>query len=113
MGLLGSSARAASLACLALALIVPAGAQASPPHEPFPPEVGAAVDLLPRPCALEGNDPYEARTYRMAGWEGPDYVRYPGDCQRLRFSFGPITVKPGQNDVLVAAVKVENPMRDG
>ena len=56
---------------------------------------------------------YEARTYRMAGWEGPDYERYPGACQRLRFSFGPIAVKPGQNDVLVEPVKIEKPMRDG
>ncbi len=96
-----------------VAVLVPASASASPPHEPFPPEVGAAVDVLPRPCALEGNDKYEARTYRMAGWEGPDYERYPGACQRLRFSFGPIAVKPGQNDVLVEPVKIEKPMRDG
>ena len=113
MGLLASRARVVTLGCLTFALIVPASASASPPHEPFPPEVGAAVDLLPRPCALEGNDPYEARTYKMAGWEAPDYVRYPGACQRLRFSFGPINVKPGQNDVLVEPVKIEKPMRDG
>jgi plastocyanin len=96
-----------------LALAGPGSAQASPPHSPFPPEVGAAVDLLPRPCALEGNDPYERRTYRLAGWEGPDYERYPGSCQRLRFSYGPIVVKPGQNDVLVEPVKIEKPLRDG
>ncbi len=113
MGVSGSRSRVAALLWLALLLVVPASASASPPHEPFPPEVGAAVDLLPRPCALEGNDRYEARTYRMAGWEGPDYERYPGACERLRFSFGPIAVKPGQNDVLVEPVKIEKPMRDG
>ena len=113
MGSLGSRARVASLAWLAFAVIVPASASASPPHEPFPPEVGGAVDLLPRPCALEGNDPFEARTYRMAGWKAPDYERYPGACERQRYSVGPIPVKPGQNDVTVEPVTIEKPNRDG
>ncbi len=107
--------RVAALLSLAI-LVVLLGAvraTASPPHEPFPPEFGAAVDLLPRPCALEGNDPYEKRFYRAEGWGGPDYERYPGHCRRLRFSFGPIHVKPGQNDVLVEPVRIEKPMRDG
>jgi hypothetical protein len=88
-------------------------AYAAPPHQPFPPEVNGAVDLLPRPCALEGNDAYERDFYRREGWRGPDYERYPGDCRRLRFSYGPIAVKPGQNDVLVEPVKIEKPLRDG
>jgi plastocyanin len=103
----------ALLLVLALALSAAAQAAASPPHEPLPPEAGAAVDVLPRPCALEGNDRYERRFYREEGWGGPDYERYPGHCQRLRFSFGPIFVKPGQNDVLVEPVRIEKPMRDG
>jgi hypothetical protein len=99
-----------------LALLVPATAitaQASPPHSPLPPEVNGAIDLAPRPCALEGNDRYERQFYRTEGWKGPDFERYPGACQRLRFSFGPIHVKPGQNDVLVEPVKIEKPMREG
>jgi hypothetical protein len=87
------------------------GAQADQP--PPRPEPGAAVDLLPRPCALEGNDRYERQFYKAEGWKGPDYERYPGDCTRLRFSYGPIHVKPGQNDVLVEPVKIEKPLRDG
>jgi hypothetical protein len=115
---LGFSVRRDRVAAL-LSLTVLAGlfgavrATASPPHDPFPPETGAAVDLLPRPCALEGNDRYERRFYRAEGWGGPDYERYPGHCRRLRFSFGPIHVKPGQNDVLVEPVKIEKPLRDG
>jgi hypothetical protein len=112
MGVSGRRLRAASSCCLLMAVVVPASASASPPHPPTP-EPNAAVDLLPRPCALEGNDPYEKRTYKLAGWEGPDYVRYPGACQRLRFSYGPIVVKPGQNDVLVDPIKIEKPLRDG
>ena len=47
-----------------------------------------------------------ARTYRMRGLGArPTTTRYPGACQRLRFSFGPIVVKPGQNDVLVEPVR--------
>jgi plastocyanin len=89
-----------------------ATAQAAPPHQPTP-ETGGAVDLLPRPCAFEGNDRYERRFYKIEGWKGPNYERYPGDCRRLRFSHGPIAVKPGQNDVLVEPVKIDKPMRDG
>jgi len=66
-----------------------------------------------RPCAYEGNDPYEKRIYRWEGWKGPDYVRYPGACERLHFAYGPIVVKPGQNDVLVGAVAIEKPTEDG
>jgi plastocyanin len=34
-------------------------------------------------------------------------------CKRIRFSFGPITVKPGQNDVLLGPVTIEKPAYDG
>jgi plastocyanin len=94
-----------------LAMVPPAAAQttARPPMA----EPNAAVDLSPRPCALEGRDRYEREFYEREGWGGPDYERYPGACQRLRFSYGPITVKPGQNDVLIEPVKIEKPLRDG
>ena len=100
-------------ALLALALVLlatpAAGAQTRPPT----PEPNFAVDVAPRPCALDTRDAFEARFYEIEGWPGPDHERYPGACQRLRFSYGPIAVKPGQNDVLVGPVTIEKPMRDG
>jgi hypothetical protein len=87
-------------------------ATASPQRSPTP-DPNFAITLLPRPCAYEGGDPYEARFYKLEGWQGPDYERYPGACQRLRFAYGPIAVKPGQNDVLVSPITVEKPDQDG
>jgi hypothetical protein len=94
---------------LALGIWAAAPAQAQP--RPPTPEPNFAVDVLPQPCTYEGDDPYEQRFYEREGW--PDHERYPGDCTRLRFSYGPILVKPGQNDVLVEPVKIEKPIRDG
>jgi plastocyanin len=96
----------AGLASVTLA----ASATANPVPIPDPNIVG---DVLPRPCAYEGKDPYEKRFYRYEGWKGPNYERYPGACRRLRFAYGPITVKPGQNDVLVSPLTIEKPSRDG
>jgi hypothetical protein len=78
----------------------------------YEPNFAAGV-TSPRPCALDTRDPYERETYKAEGWKGPDYVRYPGDCERLRFAYGPIAVKPGQNDVLVGPVTIEKPNRAG
>src|SRR5438132_9423250 len=78
------------------------------------PEPNFATDVVsPRPCAYDSHDPYEKRFYQAEGWRGPNYVRYPGACQRLRFAYGPILVKPGQNDVLVTPVTIDKPDRDG
>jgi hypothetical protein len=93
-------------------MVVPAAAGAQAPA-PLPEPNFAAPILPPRPCAYEGRDPYEKRLYRLEGWKGPDYERYPGACERLRFAYGPILVKPGQNDVVVAPVVIEKPMRNG
>jgi hypothetical protein len=82
-------------------------------RSPIPPETGFAVNAAPRPCSLDTRDPYEKRFYEGEGWSGPDYTRYPGACERLRFSYGPLAVKPGQNDVLVGPVTIEKPDRDG
>lgn len=38
---------------------------------------------------------------------------YGNDCRRLRIVFGPIAVKPGQNDVLIQPVTIEKPQYDG
>jgi hypothetical protein len=87
------------------------GARAA--HRPIPPELNFATTVVPRPCALDVADSYEAKAYELEGWAAPEYERYPGDCQRLRFSFGPILVKPGQNDVLVQPITIEKPLYDG
>jgi len=110
----GGALRAAFLtllAVLAVAAAIPAAAAADP-HEPTP-EPNFAVNALPRPCAYEGDDPWEKRLYQTEGWKGPDYDRYPGACQRMRFAYGPIHVKPGQNDVLIEPVTIEKPSQDG
>jgi plastocyanin len=88
------------------------GTAAAQRPEPTP-EPNFAVTLLPRPCAYEGGDEYERKMYELEGWQAPSYERYPGACQRLRFAYGPIHVKPGQNDVLVEPVTIEKPMQDG
>ena len=98
-------------AALAIALgSASAGAQSRGPG----PEPNTAADLTaPRPCALDSRDPYEKRFYEAEGWKAPSYERYPGACERLRFAYGPILVKPGQNDVLVTPVTIDKPNRDG
>jgi plastocyanin len=99
-----------------LLLAIALGGSVAPTAAPQPdptPDPNFAITLLPRPCAFEGNDPYERRFYKIEGWKGPDYERYPGACQRLRFAYGPIAVKPGQNDVLIGPVTTEKPNQDG
>jgi hypothetical protein len=107
----GRLVRALAVAAMVVAVLAPAEAGAQRPAPT--PEPNFAVDVLPRPCAMEGTDPYERRLYEVEGWEAPDYERYPGRCRRMRFAYGPIHVKPGQNDVLIEPVKIEKPMRDG
>ena len=77
------------------------------------PEPNFLTTVLPRPCAWDGEDPYEREFYELEGWSAPAYERYPGACQRLRFSYGPIVVKPGQNDQMISPVTIEKPMQDG
>src|SRR5437016_10182025 len=94
----------------ATAVLLLAAAAPAPAQRPAPtPEPNFAVNVLPRPCALEGNDPYQKRNYQIEGWKPPSYERYPGACQRMRFAYGPIHVKPGQNDVPVTPVTIEKP----
>src|SRR5204862_5111114 len=62
------------------------------------PEPNFAGDVTtPRPCALDTRDPYERKFYASEGWRGPNYERYPGACERLKFAYGPLVIKPGQN----------------
>ena len=103
-------------ACVLAAALATVCATAVPAHAQRPeptPEPNFAVNVLPRPCAYEGHDKFERRLYESEGWKAPDYERYPGACQRMRFAYGPIHVKPGQNDVLIEPVTIEKPMQDG
>jgi hypothetical protein len=103
--------RAAALS-FTLVMLVPAAAFAQDPRPPRP-ETSFAVNTGPRPCTLETDDPYERAVYEQEGWAGPSYERYPGACERLRFSYGPIAIKPGQNDVSITPLTIEKPSRDG
>jgi hypothetical protein len=96
---------------LAVVLDGPAGAQAPRPPTPEPNFAGDVVS--PRPCAYDTSDKLERRFYEVEGWSAPEYERYPGACRRMRFSYGPIAVKPGQNDVLIGPVTIEKPNVDG
>jgi plastocyanin len=93
-----------------LAALPLTNANAGPPL----PEPNTIVTILPEPCAPDAGNQYEAELARREGWDPETgYVRYPGACQRLRFAFGPIAVKPGQNDVLIEPVLIDKPMQDG
>ena len=99
------------VAAFALALVPTLEASG---QQPPTPETDFAAPLTPEPCTPEEGNPYEAQAAADEGWSEADgYTRYPGACQRLRFTFGPILVKPGQNDVLVQPVTIEKPAQDG
>src|SRR3954462_3933363 len=108
------AAAAASLLALIAALIVAVSGATTAGAEPPQPELNFAGQIsAPRPCALDTKDKDEARFYQLEGWDAPNYERYPGACERLRFAYGPIVVKPGQNDVLVEPVTIDKPNQDG
>src|SRR3954451_23491455 len=96
-----------------LAAVPLVAARAAGPTLPPTPDPNFAFDLAPRNCLPEQNNPYEAAQYDREGWRGPEYERYPGHCRRLKFAFGPLTIKPGQNDVLLQRLTVEKPSQDG
>jgi len=98
---------------LALAAVLGSGGSAGAQERSPLPDPNFAADLAPRPCALDTDDPYQAKFYEVEGWDPPTYERYPGACTRMKFSYGPIAVKPGQNDVLIGPVTIEKPARDG
>ena len=105
------------VAILIAVVAVPSAALAQderPPNPPALPDPNFAATVVPKPCAFDSKDPVERKAYEGEGWDpAQDYARYPGSCQRMRFSYGPIAVKPGQNDVLVGPVTIEKPLQDG
>jgi hypothetical protein len=88
----------------------PGGAGA---RQPGPEPNFAGSITPPQPCALDTKDSHEALLYKLEGWGPPDYVAYPGACERLHFAYGPLFIKPGQNDVLVTPVTIDKPDQDG
>lgn len=76
------------------------------PELPVPHPDPAFIEQVPGDeCTYDEGNPYEA-----AAWtEG----RYDGACKRIEFKFGPITVKPGQNDAILEPVDIEKPAYDG
>jgi hypothetical protein len=74
---------------------------------PVPDPSSIHKDVPGAPCTVE--TPYEAEYY---GLEVGD-VRYEGLCKRIRVAFGPILVKPGENDALLEPLTIEKPLYDG
>jgi hypothetical protein len=85
---------------LAVALLAGAAvsAKADDPQKPIP-EAGFVEPVPAAPCKPESK------------FDVPEY--YPGKCKRLRFVFGPIVVKPGQNDLMIQPTTIEKPAYDG
>jgi hypothetical protein len=59
------------------------------------------------PCTVENE--YEAALYDR---EIGDLI-YDEGCKRIRFAFGPILVKPGENDALIEPLTIEKPAYAG
>ena len=92
-----------------------------PPATPDPNFAGTfngsqfdGVPQLKKKCVYDAGDAYEKKSYEVEGW-GPEtgYERYPGSCVRMRFTYGPLIVKPGQMDVLIGPITIEKPVQDG
>jgi plastocyanin len=101
--------RSAALFVLAIlaAATLPALAQAPPgPPNPPPPDPAFLEHAPGAKCEPESS-------YERAGWKKSASFQAGDACKRIRFSFGPITVKPGQNDVLLGPVTIEKPAYDG
>lgn len=104
-----SFARAAAIA-IAGCVLLPATTLAVPPT----PDPNFATSVTDSPCKLDTTDPIVKSGYEQEGFGAEtNYTRYPGNCRRIHFAYGPIAVKPGQNDVLVGPITIEKPAEDG
>ncbi|MGH2734216.1 MAG: hypothetical protein ACRDKZ_01440, partial [Actinomycetota bacterium] len=75
-----------------------------------------AVGQVPDPGFLgpiPGDRCTPGNPYEKAGWHLGASAQAGKKCKRIKFSYGPITVKPGQNDVLLGPVTIEKPWYDG
>lgn len=78
------------------------------------PDPNFAGEATPSPCKYDSQDAIEKEGYEQEGFgAATDYTRYPGNCRRIHFAYGPILVKPGQNDVLIGPITIEKPAEDG
>jgi hypothetical protein len=111
-----------AISIAALALPAGAGAQREqPPATPDPNFAGTfngsefdGQPMLKKKCVDDSGDAVESKAYQVEGWDpATQYERYPGSCVRMRFAYGPLVVKPGQNDVLIGPVTIEKPLQDG
>ena len=67
----------------------------------------AFIEQVPgAPCKPES-------AFEKKGWKLSASHQAGDKCKRIQFAFGPITVKPGQNDVLIGPVTIEKPAYDG
>jgi plastocyanin len=75
-----------------------------------------ATAQVPDPAFLEpvpGSKCVPETAYEKAGWKKSASKQAGNKCKRIHFAYGPITVKPGQNDVLLGPVTIEKPAYDG
>jgi plastocyanin len=79
------------------------GIYAAPDKLPPHPDPAFLQQVPGGKCSAE--NPYEGR-YISAN-------RYGTDCKRIDFAFGPIDVRPGQNDALIRPTVIEQPRYDG
>ena len=79
------------------------GQEVNPPY----PDPAFASGVPGGPCTVENE--YEATLYGVKKGD----VRYGDKCKRIKFAFGPIVVKPGQNDALLQPLTIEKPRYDG
>jgi hypothetical protein len=94
---------------VALLLAAPVAAQVpgSPEDIPLPDPASMHPSIPGAPCTVDTEE--EAFYF---GLEVGD-VRYPDVCKRFTAAFGPILVKPGENDALIEPVTIEKPNYDG
>ena len=99
---------AALFGALALLISIP-GVSALADEDP-----DSGGPIIPDPAFLEQVPGGECtpETPHEQHVEGTD-PRYPGICKRIHFAFGPIHVKPGQNEALIEPVDIEKPAYDG
>lgn len=75
-----------------------------------------ATAQIPDPAFLEpvpGAKCKPQTAYEKKGWRKSASAQAGQKCKRIRFSYGPVVVKPGQNDVLIGPVTIEKPAYDG
>ncbi len=75
-----------------------------------------ALAQVPDPAFIEqvpGSKCKPDTPYEKHGWKQTASHQAGKKCKRIKFVYGPITVKPGQNDVLLGPVTIEKPRYDG